>query len=278
MIIASLLLITAALCSPVYTFTTLEGVAHLVKRQGCFGDYTAQCTVSLVDCFNAICARCADVPFIADCCNLASKTLIEQCIVASLQGATLVTTSTSDPPAGTSTSSYDSAPLSSALGDPGGAACLQVNSVLKSCESQTSGWSTEPDSSKASCFCYSSLSWQPAVYDGNYSLCLDFFSTASAAAYSSIVNAQNFSVSPCSALGDVRGPANASASPTTSVMTSSSSMSFIGGSSTLSGSHTSASVGAGSSAQMSQTLQPTASSGHQVLSVSQPYRKLVRES
>jgi hypothetical protein len=60
-------------------------------------------------------------------------------------------------------------------------------------------------------------------------LCLDFLSTASPVGYSSVVNVQNFTFEPCSAVGNIRRPANVSASTTA---TTSSSMSFIGGAST----------------------------------------------
>jgi hypothetical protein len=204
----------------------------ILKRQEC-GGLEEQCVSDdLAPCINLICTNCAYLsPIISQCC--AGQDLIAKigCFQKGLQGG-LGTSSGEILQQGTSTPSAPvtptSAPSQSALtstltGGPNLIACDQFQLLTDSCESRTPGFSRLPGfATKASCLCYSFQTYQGSMYDGYYSSCLDYLTTADPAGYSSLAAAADGSItsSPCSALVQED---SSSAKPTSETKTSTSS-------------------------------------------------------
>jgi hypothetical protein len=225
------------ICSLVLFANAAECMRDLVmilKRQACgSGLEEEQCVGDgLAACVDLLCTNCASFsPVIPQCCAGKDPIAILGCLQKGLQGG-LDTSSDQAIQQGTSTPSAPvtptSAPSQSALsatltGDPNLIACDQFQLLAKRCESRTPGFSDLPGfATKASCLCYSSQTYQGSIYDGYYSSCLDYITTADLARYSSLAEAADGSItsSPCSAL--VQGDSSP-AKPTSATKTSASS-------------------------------------------------------
>jgi hypothetical protein len=98
----------------------------------------------------------------------------------------------------------------------GPAACSAVDDAISFCSSAIPGFATADDTELANCFCYSSTSWIPDVFDGAVYTCAQYAATAfSASAYSDIAGLEGY----CSSLGNLEAsgaPAAVSATATTS--------------------------------------------------------------
>jgi hypothetical protein len=144
----------------------------------------AQCLESPSACVDAICTSCAAFLQIAECCALASISSKLQCLQNAIQNPSTQTTNVS---------------ASTVVATAGLAACEQFQSMVDSCGSQTPGFSTAPFNSKAGCLCYQSGTYQPNLYDGAYSNCLGYLSTADPSGYDSITASHTGSIdlAPC---------------------------------------------------------------------------------
>ncbi|KAJ9607835.1 hypothetical protein H2200_007914 [Cladophialophora chaetospira] len=167
-----------------------NGESILVKRQ----NYTCSsagleeiCQNDTAECISDMCASCSGYVLIAQCCALSTYSLMMQCLL-NLYNNPVDLTATVAP---SSTKSADSSTITqspnltnSSLGGLG--ACVSLDAALLACEDQTPGFSTEPFTAKASCLCYSGGTFQPDLYDGMYSTCLAYLSTAEPSDYSSL--------------------------------------------------------------------------------------------
>jgi hypothetical protein len=144
----------------------------------------AQCNESPSACVDAICANCAAFLQIAECCALASTSSKLQCLLNAIENPSTQTTNVS---------------ASTVVATPGLAACEQFQSMVDSCGSQTPGFLTAPFNSKTGCLCYLSGTYQPNIYDGAYSNCLGYLSTADPSAYANITASHTGSIdlAPC---------------------------------------------------------------------------------
>lgn len=207
---------------------TPQDLTSIFQRQEtCGSDITKECTTSTQDCVNAICSTCQDIPGIAQCCALTTNDLILECLENALQGAT----QSSIPSTSNTITSLSPTIASSEANSPDYTACVSFEAAFLACEDATSGFTSEPFATKASCLCYSSSTWVPSVFDGEWSSCLGFYSTSSPAYYTSLVNETDFvGFAPCSSVGDVAilTPASVSATTTSSLVSSSGSESFVG--------------------------------------------------
>ena len=195
---------------------TPRDLGVLAKRQQCGSNIQDQCSQSASACVSAICASCADVPEIAQCCALSGLTEEAQCIIVALQGGggASATTAASG---GLSSSITLSPSASSAVNDPNLAACANWESINAQCASETPGFSSlTAFASQASCVCYSSSTYDPARYDGYFASCLSYFSTGDPSGYYSITSGvTSLDLAPCSAAGNVlNAPGSVSASAT----------------------------------------------------------------
>ena len=200
----------------------------LAKRQQCGSNVQDQCSQSASACVSAICASCADVPEIAQCCALSGLDEEAECIINALQGGgdASSTTAASGSP---SSSSSLSPSASSAINDPNLAACAKWESIIGQCASETPGFSSlTPFASQASCVCYSSSTYDPSRYDRYFVSCLSYFSTADPSGYYSITSGvTSLDVAPCSAVGNIlSSPVSVSASPTSNLASSLASTTF----------------------------------------------------
>jgi hypothetical protein len=203
----------------------------ILKRQACAGREMEQC-VDLAACVNLLCTNCASLgPVIPQCCAGQDPIAIVGCLQKGLQGGLDVSsgetlqqgTSTASTPVTQTPTQSQPALTSTLTGDPNLIGCEQFLSLAESCESRTPGFSDLPGfATKASCLCYSSQTYQGSIYDGYYSSCLDYITTADPARYSSLTAAADGSItsSPCSAL--VQGDSSP-AKPTSATKTSTSS-------------------------------------------------------
>lgn len=107
-----------------------------------------------------------------------------------------------------------------AAGPPasGFSSCDAFSSVLDACQIATPNIASLPFTSAASCYCYSSSTYKPAVYDNAIVTCLEFFSTADPSYYSSLAST-GLQTAPCKALGNF---ASLSSSGTESTLASAS--------------------------------------------------------
>ena len=70
--------------------------------------------------------------------------------------------------------------------DPKGLACNTLLAMGVSCASETPDFSALPLSIQLGCYCYSSSTWVPGMYDGLWLSCLSYFQTASPSWFSSV--------------------------------------------------------------------------------------------
>lgn len=155
----------------------------------------AQCNESPSACVDAICANCASFSQIAECCALASIPSKIQCVLKPIQNPSTQTTNVSASYASTSTAIA----ATTVVATPGFAACEQFQSMVGSCGSQTPSFLTAPFNSQAGCLCYLSGTYQPNIYDGAYSNCLGYLSTADPSGYANITASYTGSIdlAPC---------------------------------------------------------------------------------
>lgn len=160
-------------------------------------------------------------PAIRKCCAGPDNIAKAQCIERALEGSIAGNSEQSSQPGRDTTSAlltqtpYTSAFPSALTSDDNLSACQQFRSVVERCESSTRGFADlRGFSTKASCLCYSSASYQGSIYDGYYGSCLDFLATADTAGLSSIAASANGTItsSPCSAAAKTGGTSNSVAS------------------------------------------------------------------
>jgi hypothetical protein len=126
----------------------------------------SSCAVSLCE----VCTSLSITPSIEPCCAAATPTV---CFSSYLVGKP-------------NTYATPSGPLSTGITtfDPSALACESASSIISTCEASTPGFLNLEFSSMFTCLCSSSGKLAPSVYDGFYSTCLAWVSTASPAEYS----------------------------------------------------------------------------------------------
>ena len=198
----------------------LSAFGMLLKRESC-SDSTGACdNNNLTACIESFCTNCAYiVPAFSQCCAAPDYLAMADCLEKASQGG-IAGVGAENSLLGSITPSAALLPVTQTASSPDFRACEQFNSVFDRCENATPGFSTlRPFTSQASCLCYSSSSYQGFVYDGYYSSCLEYFSTADTVAYSSIASLANHNItsSPCSAaLRASVGPSGAASTPLSS--------------------------------------------------------------
>ncbi|KIY03183.1 uncharacterized protein Z520_01650 [Fonsecaea multimorphosa CBS 102226] len=151
------------------------------------------CETNTEDCINAMCASCSGYVYIANCCALSSYTEMMQCILE-LESNPAELTETVAP---TSTTSADTSTITASSNVTGIAACSDWEAMVFGCVDDTPGFTTEVFSQQARCLCYSNGTYRPDLYDGMFSGCLAYLSTADPAGYSSVVTAGSVDSAPC---------------------------------------------------------------------------------
>ncbi|KIW27935.1 uncharacterized protein PV07_07631 [Cladophialophora immunda] len=168
------------------------------------------CETNTADCISAMCESCSGYVYIANCCALSSYTAMMQCLLELENDPSEITmtvgsTSTTGPNTSTIT-----APSSAATsGVSGLEACSDFEAIVLACENETPGFSTEAFGQQASCLCYSNGTYQPDLYDGMFSGCLAYLSTADPSEYSSIVTG-SVDLAPCKKVATTTQPQSSS--------------------------------------------------------------------
>ncbi|OQV00955.1 hypothetical protein CLAIMM_06386 [Cladophialophora immunda] len=145
----------------------------------------------------------------ADCIS-AIYTAMMQCLLELENDPSEITmtvgsTSTTGPNTSTIT-----APSSAATSSVSGLeACSDFEAIVLACENETPGFSTEAFGQQASCLCYSNGTYQPDLYDGMFSGCLAYLSTADPSEYSSIVTG-SVDLAPCKNVATTTQPQSSS--------------------------------------------------------------------
>jgi hypothetical protein len=113
------------------------------------------------------------------------------------------------------------ASLSSAV-NGNSAACSSWDAIEMSCSNKISSFTDLSFTDEASCLCYTSSTYAPFIFDGYWSQCLLYYSTASPTFYSSL-GGDTLTRTPCAAAGNVAsGPvAAATTTPSSAAATSS---------------------------------------------------------
>ncbi len=182
---------------------TLDSARILLKRQDC--NTEGPCNSGVAACLDYICTSCADLsPVIPQCCAGSDDVAKVACIEKGLQGGLgdSGTQSSQFGPETTAPVPSISALPATMTNDPNFVACNSLESMLNGCSSQTPGFSTlTAFSDEAPCLCYSSQVYQGSIYDGYFSSCLHYFSTAVPADYSSIAGPNDGPITskPCGA-------------------------------------------------------------------------------
>jgi hypothetical protein len=185
------------------------------KRQNattCNESVEDECQTNPSDCVAAMCKACSGWVQIAECCALSTVTAMAQCLLEALNNPSVLTTELSSTEAITGPSS--TAAISAVDGLQ---ACINFESVVLSCESETPGFASAPFTEKASCLCYSSGTYQGSFYDGAFSTCLAYVSTADPAEYANFTAGftGSIDVAPCSHSGDMSQSQRGSTASTT---------------------------------------------------------------
>jgi hypothetical protein len=107
--------------------------------------------------------------------------------------------STSSAATGGSASLTTPTPTATGSHDPNAVACSSWDSILLSCSASIPSFSALPFSVEASCLCYESSTYAPTIYDNYWASCLNYFSTASPALYSSSLGGDAILRTPCAA-------------------------------------------------------------------------------
>jgi hypothetical protein len=163
------------------------------------------CQTNTTECIADLCASCSGVVLIAECCALSTYTAMFQCLL-NLYNNPSELTMTVGP---SSTNSADTSTITGSPSSPSNSsldgldACLSLEAVAAGCASQTPGFTMEPFASQASCLCYSGNAYQPDVYDGYFSTCMAYLSTAAPVDYSSLTAAASgtINLAPCDSVG-----------------------------------------------------------------------------
>ncbi|KAL8710282.1 MAG: hypothetical protein Q9220_005052 [cf. Caloplaca sp. 1 TL-2023] len=221
---SSFLLATTVFIS---TVAAINSKHHpFLKRQGC-NNIDSQCSsvgTTLSDCINYVCDSCTNVdPSISQCCKQTGDSNIATCIEKNLDTSTstglsgdtslsngLDSATSFTGSSRTGSATRDSFPTTTALA-VSNPACSSLLSKIEACESATPGfdfiifWT-----SQASCFCYDSNTYRPSSFDGYYSSCLGYLSTADPDTYSSLTVGNDDAVStPCASAGNVKATSKA---------------------------------------------------------------------
>jgi hypothetical protein len=85
----------------------------------------------------------------------------------------------------------------SASNDPYQAACLSFESISSSCDTKIPGFAAEAISAEENCLCFTSGTYAPSIFDGYWASCLNYYSPASPAIYSSSLRGDAGVRSPC---------------------------------------------------------------------------------
>jgi hypothetical protein len=196
--------IAAAQTTPTSTqqYPYVTGSLFTSLSRECSSQITA-CPLTVTSCAVTICSICTSLgisPSIEPCC--AASTPL-QCFSSFLAGSNITNTA----PAGrTGTPKSD---------DPLALSCVSLTSVLSSCSVATPTFFQLEFSSMATCLCSNSSSPIPNRYDGFWSGCLAYLSTAVPESYSALLaptNGKTLVSTPCAEL--VTSP---SAFPSTSL-------------------------------------------------------------
>lgn len=100
------------------------------------------------------------------------------------------------------------------------AACSSWEVIEASCSMDISS-SALPFTTEASCLCYTGIStYAPNIFDGYWASCLDYYQTANPAFYSSSLQGDTLTRTPCAAAGNVLGTAVATGGVSSIVATS----------------------------------------------------------
>jgi hypothetical protein len=121
---------------------------------------------------------------------------------------------------GPGVSGVTSSPASaSASSDPNLSACLSFESISSSCDAQIPGFATEAISAEENCLCFTSGTYAPSIFDGYWSSCLNYYSTASPEIYSSSLGGDAGVRSPCALFVPTAAGTASTALPTTAAAT-----------------------------------------------------------
>jgi hypothetical protein len=122
-------------------------------------------------------------------------------LVGNVAGGATATATTSAAAVGSSASLITPQPTATTAQDPNDLACLSWRALQLSCESAVPSFTALPFSVEASCLCFQSSTYIGNVYDDLWSSCLNYFSTASPAFYSSTLGGDTLDRTPCAAEG-----------------------------------------------------------------------------
>lgn len=146
------------------------------------------CPPTINSCAITICSICTSLritPSIEPCC--AASTYL-QCFSSLLAGSPITNTAPAGP---------TGAPKSA---DPNALSCVSWTSVYSTCLASTPSFEQLEFSSMQTCLCSTSGSAVPTRYDGFWSGCLEYLSTADPLSYSSLLaptNGQSLVSTPC---------------------------------------------------------------------------------
>ena len=183
LILASLGLLVSATAVQGSTMTTaatqtipyVHNSAYSALSSHCV-EFPPSCAPTLTSCASLFCRACTSLgikPSIEPCCGATSWTDTSSCFSTYLAGGTITNTASSRP--------LSTGPSSE---DPRAAACVSVSRFVVSCEARTPDFDQLEFSSQSSCICSVNGTNAPTVYDGFWSTCLAWISTADPAQYS----------------------------------------------------------------------------------------------
>ena len=175
-------------------------------------------TSALRDCFPMslrcvadICSECARYPAIESCCDLSKPRLQLECLIDATGADVaevfpIMDSSLTRPMTIPSVDTIVAPPVRGGL-----RACLRLESFISSCEAETAGFATMPFRSQAGCLCYDSTKYRPGVFDGSFSTCVEYVSSAELTIYGILTSAYPAGVdlAPCRR-DDIVGPTRTS--------------------------------------------------------------------
>jgi hypothetical protein len=177
---ALLFLVSTALPYGLAQFTTTSTQEYPYIKNSLYSTLSSECQASVtacpptvLSCAAALCSICTNLgvtPSIEPCC--AAPTPLA-CFSDYVAGSP-ITYTTPPGPTGTTLTSYD----------PGVGACGGVLSISSTCAASTPDFNNLEFSSQYSCLCFTSGTFVPQRFDGFWSTCLAYVSTADPEEYS----------------------------------------------------------------------------------------------
>ena len=186
-------------------------------------DFIQTCPPPAASCAAAICENCTGLgdKKLNACC--ATDSAPGTCLATALLRSSAAGPATTTLAAGATASITNSSPAMTSPLPTGSDACNSVSKTLNICESYTPGFLSSAFSLQAPCLCYdANFMFDPSIYDGPWSNCVNYISIASPALYTSLASDATVETTPCASIGDIVGSGISSGAITRTPMPSSS--------------------------------------------------------